>query len=80
MPQLHLYVNDELAERIRRAADETGLSVSRYLADVIRREVVTEWPDDYFEAVIGGWVGEPLERSPQGTAETREPFSPAEQD
>ncbi len=67
-----------MAERIRRAADETSLSVSRYLAEVIQREVATEWPDDYFEAVIGGWVGEPLERAPQGTAEVREPFLPDE--
>lgn len=80
MPQLHLYVDDELAEHIHRAAGETGLSVSRYLAEVIRREVVTEWPDDFFEAVIGGWVGEPLERTPQGEAELREPFALHEQD
>ena len=74
MPQLNLYVNDELAERIRHAAEDAQLSISRYLAELIRREVETEWPEGYFTDVIGGWVGEPLERAPQGDFEAREGF------
>lgn len=27
---------------------------------------VSNWPDDYFASVVGGWVGEPLERGEQG--------------
>lgn len=75
MPQLNLYVPDELAERIHRAADAADLSVSRYLAELVRRDVETAWPVGYFENVIGGWAGEPLERAPQGVAETRELFA-----
>jgi hypothetical protein len=76
MPQLNLYVNDELAERIRRAADEAELSISRYLAEVVRRAVETEWPEGFFEEVVGGWEGEPLARAPQGTMEARERLAP----
>lgn len=75
MPQLNLYVNDELAERIRHAASEADLSVSRYLAEVVRRAVETEWPDNFFEEVIGGWQGEPLIRAAQGEYEEREPLA-----
>lgn len=74
MPQLNLYVNDDLAERIHRAADEADLSVSRYLAELVRRAVETEWPDGFFAEVIGGWQGEPLERAAQGEFEEREPL------
>jgi hypothetical protein len=30
------------------------------------------WNPGFFEEVIGGWVGEPLERAEQGEYETRE--------
>lgn len=30
------------------------------------------WLPGFFEEVIGGWVGEPLVREPQGEYETRE--------
>ena len=32
------------------------------------------WRPGFFEEVIGGWVGEPLVREPQGEYETREPL------
>lgn len=76
MPQLNLYVNDELAERIRREADAADMSVSRYLAELIRREVSGDWPEGFFEDVAGGWHGEPLERAPQGVAEDRVQLEP----
>ena len=72
MPQLNLYVNDELAERIQRAAKKADMSVSRYLAEVVRREVSAEWPAGFFEEVIGGWQGKPLERATQGAFEKRD--------
>jgi hypothetical protein len=72
MPQLHLYVPDELAERIQREAKAANKSVSRYLSDLVTRNVSLEWPEDFFEAIVGGWQGEPLTRPPQGTFEERE--------
>jgi hypothetical protein len=74
MPQLHLYVSDELAAEVEQRARKRGLSVSRYLAEVVRRDVVTTWPKGFFEEIYGGWVGEPLHRPPQGEVEAREDF------
>jgi hypothetical protein len=72
MPQLHLYVNDEVAAEITRRAKAAGLSVSRYLGQLVRDRTSAGWPPGWFEEVAGGWVGEPLERSTQGRLETRE--------
>lgn len=72
MPQLHLYVPDETAELLKSRARERGMSVSGYLAEVVGREVGGEdWPEGFFEEVLGGWEGE-LERSAQGEYEERE--------
>jgi hypothetical protein len=72
MPQLHLYVPKELANEVARRAQSRGMSVSRFLADLVRREMASGWPVGYFQQVAGGWVGEPLERPDQGSYELRE--------
>jgi hypothetical protein len=72
MPQLHLYVPDDLASEIARRAEARGLSVSRFLAEVVRQEIATGWPEGFFEEVLGGWRGEPLERPQQLAYEERE--------
>lgn len=75
MPQLHLYVPDETAERLRSRAEKRGMSLSGYLAEVVGREVDGErWPEGFFEEVLGGWEGE-FERPPQGPYEEREGLS-----
>ena len=76
MPQLHFYVPESLAARVRQRAKGAGLSASRYLAELVKREVGTEWPEGFFDEVVGGWQGEPLERSPQGQLEARETLRP----
>lgn len=75
MAQLHLYVSDEVAERIRKRAGMRGLSVSRFLASLVTRDVGSDWPDLFFEKVVGGWQGRPLERPPQGEHEDRDGLS-----
>ena len=74
MPQLHLYVSDDLAAEIRHRAKARGLSTSRFLSELVRREVCREWPEGFFEKVPGKWQGKPLERPDQGAFEEREPF------
>jgi hypothetical protein len=76
MPQLHFYVPKDLADKIRQEAQEADTSISRYLAGLVEREVVNDWPEGYFDEVVGGWVGNPLERPHQGEFERREPFEP----
>jgi len=72
MPQLHLYVSEGLADSIRQRADARRMTVSRYLAEVIKREVGVGWPEGFFEEVIGGWQGKPLRRPPQGHFDIRD--------
>ena len=71
MPQINLYVPHDVALELRKRAKAQGLSLSRYLAHLAKREVGSGWPPGYFEAVLGGWQGEPLERPPQGALEQR---------
>jgi hypothetical protein len=66
MPQLHLYVPDEVAETAKARAKAAGKSLSSYLADLVVNEVAGDWPEGFFENVAGGWKGEPLERPKQG--------------
>lgn len=76
MPQLHLYVSDDLAREITRRAEAKGESVSRYLAEVVRRDLTPKWPPGWFDTVVGGWQGEPLRREPEGDADVRDAFGP----
>jgi hypothetical protein len=70
MPQLHCYVREDLADKLQQKAQQAHLSVSKYLALLIEKEVEIRWPDGYFE-LFGGWQGEPLERADQGQYEIR---------
>ncbi len=74
MPQLHLYVPETTAAEITRRAEMAELSVSQFLAGLVRREVSSDWPDDFFKDVVGGWKGERLSRPPQGASEIRDEF------
>ena len=72
MPQVHFYVPEHLASRIRDRATAAGLSVSRYVAAVVKTELATEWPRGFFDEVAGGWQGSALERPPQGVPDSRD--------
>jgi hypothetical protein len=76
MPQLHCYVSEPLAKKVQQRAQAAGLSTSRYIAELLKREVEAGWPDGFFEEVVGSWQGERLERAAQGQFESREPFAP----
>jgi len=69
MPQLHTYVPARLAARVVAGAKARGVPVSRYLADLIRRDVDLGWPDTYFDHVVGSWKGSPLQRPGSGERE-----------
>lgn len=36
------------------------------------KQAIDTWPPGFFEATAGAWLGEPLERAPQGEFEQRE--------
>lgn len=58
MPQLHCYVPEDLAKRLQEKALKSHLSLSRYLALLIKQDVDNQWPEGYFE-LFGSWRGEP---------------------
>lgn len=68
MAQLNFYVPDEVENKIRRAAMRRGQSISSYLAEIVKERVGgdSEWPDGFFEQVLGGWQGDfpEIERPP----------------
>ena len=72
MPQLHFYVSEPIAEKIQQRARMAELSVSRYVAQLVQQEIGDDWPSDFFETVVGGWAGAPLQRPPQGIVEERD--------
>jgi hypothetical protein len=73
VPQLHLYVSQEVADELRKRAEAEGVSTSKLLASLVERELPAAWPPGWFERVVGGWRGE-LERAPVGAPEDREPW------
>jgi len=72
MAQIHCYIPDDLASRLSKVAAEKHLSVSRYLAMLVKKDISSGWPDGYFDQVFGGWEGEPLQRPAQGDYEQRD--------
>lgn len=73
MSQLHFYVPDDIEREIREQAARANLPLSRYLAEIIKNQTrkPDQWPEGYFERVLGQWKGEALERAPQGDYEER---------
>ena len=72
MPQLHLYVSEEVASIVKRKAKSRKVSLSKYLAELVHRDIETAWPVGYLEEVVGGWKGKPLKRVGQGEFEHRD--------
>ena len=71
---LHVDVPDDVAETAKSRAKAAGKSLSAYLADLVVNEVAGDWPEGFFEEVVGGWKGDRLERPPQGSVEDHEPL------
>lgn len=72
MSQLHFYVPDEVETQIRVKAKQMNLPLSRYLAELVKRETSLQnhWPEGYFE-LFDQWEGEPMVRPPQLPLENR---------
>ena len=72
MAQLHCYVPEEIAQQAQRRAAQSGLSLSRYLAELVKRDAGAgaSWPEGYFD-IFEKWEGAPLERPPSVPLEER---------
>lgn len=54
MAQVTIYLDDETASRMRRFANAAGLSMSAWLAELVREKTRSTWPDDV-RALAGSW-------------------------
>lgn len=72
MAQLHCYVPEDIAQQAQRRAEQAGLSLSRYLAELVKRDAAnsTGWPEGYFDLFVP-IEGAELVRPPQGEFEER---------
>ncbi|MDY7023087.1 MAG: hypothetical protein SWJ54_17345 [Cyanobacteriota bacterium] len=57
---------EEIIHRIKLLQSKSSQS------ELIQSQKKSHWLPGFFEEVIGGWVGEPLQRSEQGQYESRE--------
>ena len=58
MAQLHCYVPEDIARQAQHRAEQAGLSLSRYLAELVKRDAAqaSGWPvslDDVWRALTG---------------------------
>jgi hypothetical protein len=73
MPQLHFYVPEPVARKIKERAAAYGVSTSKYLAELVQKDLdITDWPEGFFEEIVGGWQGEALQRPDQENYDTRD--------
>ena len=72
MPQLHCYVPESIAKQMQQQAAQLGLSVSAYLAELVKRDVSGGWPEGFEAALFGPQVEKShLAVEPVGPAEDR---------
>lgn len=55
--QLHFSVDRETADRLAEEAEARGLSLSQYVASLVRRALPAAWPDGYLDGVVGSCAG-----------------------
>lgn len=76
MAQLHFYVPDDVETQIRIRAKKANLTLSEYLAELVKREIEAQnqWPIGYF-ALFDAWQGDPQNKPDNLALETRNTFN-----
>ena len=72
MPQLHLYLPQALADEVRRRAELHGVSVSAFLAELVKERLEDSWPPGYLDEVLGSMHDAPLSLPPEWDFPERE--------
>jgi hypothetical protein len=54
MSQLAIYLDDQLAERLDKAAKASGKSKSKWVSDAIKMALQDQWPEGFFN-LAGSW-------------------------
>ena len=76
MPQLNLYVDDPTHQTIKAAAKAAGVSLSKWVSNLVRERTSDEWPPEVL-ALAGAWKDFPDAeelRTGYGTDLPRETF------
>ncbi len=58
MAQLTLYLDDETEARLKETASSAGMSLSRWVANLIREKIASQWPVSVIE-LAGAWADLP---------------------
>jgi len=67
MAQVTLYLDNETAQRMKKAAQREGVSQSRWLAGLVRDATARDWPAEVRE-LAGAWADFPeLDELRRGT-------------
>jgi hypothetical protein len=66
VPQVTLYIDEETRARMKAAAKAAGVSVSRWVADLIRARTRAEWPASV-RKLAGAWPDFPTLRQLRST-------------
>ena len=54
MAQITIYIDNNLEEKIKEIAKNTGQSISKYIANAIEQKLNTSWNDD-IKSLSGSW-------------------------
>ncbi len=54
MGQVTIYLENEIENKLKIAAKTSNLSVSKWVANIIREKISTEWPQDVVK-LAGSW-------------------------
>jgi hypothetical protein len=76
MPQISLYLDENILQKIERRAKQDNTSVSDWVGKQIEKSVINEYPSGFFD-LFGALKDISLERPPQGSFEedcSREQF------
>jgi hypothetical protein len=61
VPQLHFSVDESTAEALSLRARQAGVSLSQYLAALVRNQLGDRWPDGYIDGIVGSCREVPME-------------------
>ena len=54
MGQVTIYLDNEVEDKRKTAAKTSDLSVSKWIANIIKEKILTEWPQDVVN-LAGSW-------------------------
>lgn len=54
MGQVTIYLDNETEIKMKKAAESSHLSTSKWISEIIREKIATEWPQDVVK-LAGSW-------------------------